>query len=91
MRKIEDALVVRVTVYGAHESMRDSEFVMQNLRHWSQAIRGAARIGNNLVLRRIKNAVVDANTNRRVRILAGALISTRLAPAFNAVRLCPGW
>ena len=68
MRKIEDALVVRVTVYGAHESMRDSELVMQNLRHRRETIRSAARVGNNLVLLGIVDVVVHPDTNRYVGV-----------------------
>src|SRR4029453_14404499 len=63
MRKIQDALVVRITVYGAHESMRDSEFVVKNLRHRRETIRGTARVGNNLVLRRIEDVIVHTDTN----------------------------
>jgi len=62
--------------------MRDSEFVVQNLRHRCETIRGAARVGNNLVLRGIVRVVVHTDTNRYVGIFAGALISTSLGAGF---------
>jgi hypothetical protein len=48
--------------------VRDSELVVQNLCHRCETIRGATRVGNNLVLRRIKNVVVHTHTNRHVGI-----------------------
>ena len=38
-------------------------------------------VGNDHVFRRVEDVVVDTDTNRHVRIFAGALISTRFAPA----------
>jgi len=53
MRKIKDALVVRVAVYGAHESVaRFRTCHAKTFASGAKTIRGAARVGNNLVLRR---------------------------------------
>ena len=69
MRKIEDALVVGVTVNRAHETVLDAEFVAQNFGQWRETIGRAAGVRNNGVLRRIVNIIVDADAKRRIRIL----------------------
>ena len=68
MREIENALVVSVTVDRAHESVRDFELVVQHFCERRETIGGAARVGNDRVLSRIVNAVVDPDAKRRVRI-----------------------
>ena len=68
MREIEDALVIRVAMDRAHESVRDAEFVMQNLCHRRKAVGSAAGIGNNLIFPRVVDIVVDTDANRRVGV-----------------------
>ena len=68
MRKIENALVVGVTVNRAHESMRDREFVIQRLCHGRETVRRATGVGDDFVLLRIVSAIVHADANRHVRI-----------------------
>ena len=71
MRKIENALVVCVTVDGAHEPVRDAEFVVQDLDHGGETVRRATRVGNNLVLRGVIHAIIHADANRYVWIFSG--------------------
>jgi len=62
------SLIIGVTVDGAHESARDAEFVIQDLGHGRETIRGAARVGNDFVFRGVIDIVVDADANRHIRI-----------------------
>src|SRR5213593_558406 len=65
MGKIEDALVVGVTVNRAHETVLDAECAVQNFGQWRETIGRAAGVRNNGVLRRIVNVIVDADAKSR--------------------------
>ena len=68
VRKIENALVVRVTVDRAHESVLHAKFVVHHLGQRGETVGRATRVGNNRVLRRVVNVVIDPDANRRVGI-----------------------
>src|SRR5207248_7670158 len=87
MWKIENALVVGVAVDGAHECMRDAEFVIQDFRHWRETIRRATRIRDNFILLGIKEVVVYADANRHVRIFCRRADQYPFRAGFAQVRL----
>ena len=54
---------------GGHQALRDAEIVMHDLRKGRKAVRGAARIGNNVVFRVILRVVYAHHIGRRFGIL----------------------
>jgi hypothetical protein len=77
---VEDLLVVGVGVDGGHQPALDADRVVQHLGDRRQAVGGAAGVGDDRVLGG-QLVVVDAIDDGQVAPLAGAEISTRLAPA----------
>src|SRR6185503_18895835 len=53
VRQVEQVLVVRVGVDGRHPALHDAERLVEDFRDWRETVRGARRIRNDLVLRRI--------------------------------------
>ena len=72
VRKVQNALVVRVGVNRAHHALFNAELVVQHLHHRSKAVGGAGSVGNDIVLGRIVFAVVDAQNESQVRIRGGS-------------------
>ena len=68
VRCIEDDLVTGVGVNRAHETLFDTEGVIEDLHHRREAVRGAGSIGNDVVLCRIVEPVVDADAESQIRI-----------------------
>ena len=60
VREIEHVLVVGVAVDRGHRSLLDAEVVVQHLDHRGQAVGGAGRVGDDVVLGRIVHVVVHA-------------------------------
>src|SRR6185503_1236719 len=71
VRQVEQVLVVRVGVDGRHPALHDAERLVEDFRDWRETVRGARRIRNDLVLRRIVLVVIDAHDEGGVRLLRG--------------------
>ena len=78
--QVEDALVVGVGVDGRHEALLDAERVLQHLGHRRQAVGGAGRVRDDVVLLGVVLVVVDAEQIVTSGSLAGAEMITLLAP-----------
>ncbi len=68
MWKIENRLIVGVAVDRGHRSLENAEFAVQHLGHRRQAVGGAGRVGDDVVLCRIVHVVVHAQHKRDVLI-----------------------
>ena len=66
--QVEDRLIVRVRVHGRHHALLDAEAVVQHLRHRRQAVGGAARVRERLVLG-LDLVVVHAEHHGQVRLI----------------------
>src|SRR5205085_6625962 len=71
MRKVEDDLIVGVTVNRGHRAALNPEIIVNNFGDWREAVRRAGGIRNNVVLRWIVFVFVYAQHNREVFILCG--------------------
>ncbi len=65
MHEVQHLLVVGVGVHRGHQALLDAEAVLKHLGYRRQAVGGAARVGDDLVLLRIEDPTVDAQHNRR--------------------------
>src|SRR4051794_23972896 len=65
---VEELLLGRVRVHRGHEAPLDAEVVEEDLRHRAEAVGGAARVGDDVVRRRVVDPVVDAHHDRDVLI-----------------------
>ena len=68
-------------MHGGHKSLNDSPSVVQDFRHWGQAVRGARRVGNDLQVL-VVGLLVHAHHEHRGVVLRGGtddyLFSTSL-------------
>ncbi len=69
VRKIENDLVVRIRVDGRHRAADDGEIIVDDFGDRSQAICGARRVRNDVMLCRIVLVMVDAHNQRDIFIL----------------------
>jgi hypothetical protein len=60
VREVEDVLVIRVAVNRRHQALLDDELFMQNFHHRSEAVRGAGRVRDYVMLARVVFVVIDA-------------------------------
>ena len=72
----------------AHESVGDTEFVVQHFCHRRETIGGAAGVGNDRVLRRIVDAVVDPDAKCRIRILRRRADQHPFCSSLGDVQFC---
>jgi hypothetical protein len=70
VRAIDELLVAGVGVHGLHEALLDAERVVEHLHDRHEAVRGAARVGDDLLGREVEVLVVDAVHERRVGAVA---------------------
>ena len=61
--RVEDDLVVGVAVNRGHDAADDAEFLDEHLDDRGQAVGGAARVGDDVVLGGIVLVLVDAEDN----------------------------
>jgi hypothetical protein len=87
MGKIENPLIVGVTVDRAHESVGHTELVVHHLGQRCEAIGRATRIGNDRVFGRIVNVIIDADANRGVGIFGRRGNEHPFCAAFADVQL----
>ena len=66
MWEIEDLLVVGVAVHRRHEAVFEAEIVHHDFHDGDEAVRGARRVGDDVVLGRIVLLVIDAHHDRDV-------------------------
>jgi hypothetical protein len=69
VRQVEQLLVVGVGVDRRHPPLPDAEALVEHFRHRREAVRRARGVGDDLVLRRIVVAVVDAHEEGHVGLL----------------------
>ena len=67
--KIQNTLIVRVGVDGRHQTLDDSEFILNDFRSRCQAVCGARRIGKDMVFGGIVHVFIDAQNHREIRVL----------------------
>src|SRR2546430_2592136 len=70
--EVEDLLVVGVGVNGGHESLFDRAGVVEHFGEWRNAVRGARRVRDDVVLVGVVGVVVDAEHDRHVWIGRGS-------------------
>ena len=70
MGRVEQALVTRVSVNSRHEATLNAERVVQSLRHGGEAVRGAGRVGDDVVGLRVVVALVHTHHDGGVNVLA---------------------
>jgi hypothetical protein len=87
---VEDLLVVGVGVDRGHQPALDADRIVEHLGHGREAVGGARRVGDDLVIGG-QLVVVDAIDDGQVDALAGAEIRTRLAPASRCFWPPFGW
>src|SRR5690606_618009 len=61
VRGVEDALGVGQVMNGGDRTVADAEVLVDHLNHWSKAIGGTGGCGDDAVLRRIEQLLVDAH------------------------------
>ncbi len=71
MRGVEDDLVVGVAVDGGHDAAGNAEGVVQDLDDGREAVCGAARVGDDVVLGGVVLVVVDAEDYGEVLVGGG--------------------
>ena len=69
VRQIEQVLIVGVGVDRGHPALADAEPLVQHLGDRRQAVRGARRVGDDVVLRRVVLIGIDPDHDRYVRVL----------------------
>src|SRR2546427_2262045 len=69
--RIEQSLTQRLRMDRGEETLLDSELVVQHFRDRSQAVRGAGRVRNDVVLLGIELLLVDPEHDRLVLVLRG--------------------
>ncbi|MCU1252514.1 MAG: glyceraldehyde-3-phosphate dehydrogenase [Edaphobacter sp.] len=91
MRGVEDDLVVGVAVNGGHDAGGDAEGVVENLDNGSEAVGGAARVGDDVVLGRVVLIFVDAEDDGDVLVARGGgdddLLDARAEVGFCLLRV----
>ena len=70
VRLVEERLAVGVGVDGGDQAAMEAEAVVQHLDHRSQAVGGAARVGDDVVAVGVVGVVVDAEHQSDVDVLA---------------------
>ena len=68
VRRVEDDLIVGVAVNGGHDARGDAEGVVQDLDDGREAVGGAARVGDDVVLGGVILVVVDAEDDGDVLV-----------------------
>ena len=68
--EVDERLVARVRVDRRHQALLDAESVVQDLGQRCQAVRGARRVRDHGVLRRVEHRVVDTHADGRVGVTA---------------------
>ena len=63
MRAVDELLVAGVGVHRRHQPVLDAERVVEHLDHRHEAVRRAARVGDDLVLRRVEVLWLTPYTN----------------------------
>ena len=71
MRHVQRHLVVGVRVHRRHQRAADAEVLVQHLGHRREAVGGAGRVRDDVVLGRVVLLVVDADDDRDVLVLGG--------------------
>src|SRR5438309_4072228 len=71
MRRVEDDLVVGVAVDRGHDAGGDAEGVVDDLDDGGEAVGGAARVGDDVVFRRVVLVFVDAEDDGDVLVCGG--------------------
>ena len=71
VRGVEDDLVVGVAVDCGHDAAGDAEGIVQNLDDGRKTVGGAARVRDDVVLRRVILVLVDAEDDRNVLVGGG--------------------
>src|SRR5699024_424306 len=69
VRGVVQALVAGVGVDGGHQATLDAELLVQDLRHRGEAVGGAGRVGDDVVLLRVVVGVVHADDEGGVLVL----------------------
>ena len=59
MRAVDQLLVTRVGMHRRHQTVLDTESVIENLDEGNEAVRRAARVGDHLVLGGVEVGVID--------------------------------
>ena len=68
MRQIEELLIVGVGVDGGHDPFGETELFVEHLHQRSEAVRGARRIRDEMMVRRIVFVVVDAHHHGEILV-----------------------
>jgi hypothetical protein len=71
-------------VNGGHESALDAEGVLEDLGQRAEAVGGAGGVGDDVVVRRVVVAVVDAEDDGEVLVGGGA----RSGPSWRPASMC---
>ena len=85
VREVERLLVVRVRVDRRHEPALDPVRLVQDLGHRGDAVRGAGRVRDDVVLFWVVLAVVDAEDDREVGIGGGSRDDDLLRPRLQVL------
>ena len=85
VRSVEHALVTRVRVDRAHETLLNTESIVEDFHHRRQAVGGAGSVGNNVVLCRIVEVVVDADAESKIRFLSRSGDDHLLSASFDVL------
>ena len=89
MHLVQYLLVVGVGVDGGHQPVADAEVVVEHLHHGGEAVGGAGRIGDDVVIVGIVFAVVDPQHHGQV-LATGGRGDNHLLGAPIHVRPCLG-
>ena len=66
---VEQTLIQCIAVNCCHQSAFDAESVVDHFSYWSQAVSGAAGVGNDVVFFRVVGLVVDTDNDSDVFVL----------------------
>src|SRR4029450_3753309 len=69
VRALLQVLVLGVRVDRGHQTLLDPDRLVQRLRHRRQAVRGAGRVGDDVVLGRVVGVVVNTHDDGDVLVL----------------------
>ena len=61
MRTVDQGLIAGIGVDGGHETLLNTERIVENLDHRREAVGGARSVGDDVVTIRVVRLVVDAN------------------------------
>jgi len=69
MGKIQDLLIIGVSMYGGHQSLYDPEGIVKHLDHRRETVGGARGCGDDVMFIGVIVLVVDALDDGQVQIL----------------------